>query len=142
LERRRRMSEAERDEEDRALGLGKYKKTKEKAKWNFLQRYYHKGVFYMDSDTVKDDDDVRLREYSEPTLEDKWDKEKLPAVLQVKKFGKRGRTKYTHLTDQDTTDFTQGRVRIMTSVQEKYMSMRSGVGDIDTAGRRKKQKPV
>ena len=74
LQRRRDMTEEERLKEDKKLGIGIFK-TKEKQKWNFMQRYYHKGVFYMDESSVsKDGGDVRLRDYSEPTLEDHWDK--------------------------------------------------------------------
>ena len=34
------------------LGVGKYgdEGTDSKAKWGFMQKYYHKGVFYMDED--------------------------------------------------------------------------------------------
>jgi hypothetical protein len=42
-------------------------------------------------------------DFSEPTLEDKFDRTILPKVMQVKNFGRAGRTKWTHLVDQDTT---------------------------------------
>jgi len=147
--RRRNMSDEERYEEDKRLG--KFAE-KEKKKWKFLQKYYHKGVFYMDDDTLnKDKSDVRNRDYSAPTLEDNYNKEVLPSVLQVKNFGKRGRTKYTHLVDQDTT-FIEQRNRdkslvkgeILLRPNEKllnsYMSKRAGVGEIDTHRDSKKKK--
>lgn len=57
----------------------------EKPKWNFMQKYHHKGAFYMDTTSIKNkSDDVRVKNYASiPTLEDKVDKEKLPAILQV-----------------------------------------------------------
>lgn len=71
-----------------------------KGKYKFLQKYYHRGVFYLD-----EDDTVLKRDFSAPTLEDHFNKTILPKVMQVKNFGRSGCTKYTHLVDQDTTQF-------------------------------------
>ena len=43
------------------------------------------------------------RNVDQPTLDDRFNKAVLPKVMQVKDFGFAGRTKYTHLKDQDTT---------------------------------------
>merc|ERR1712150_90510 len=71
-----------------------------KGKYKFMQKYYHRGAFYLE-----DEEDVFKRDVSHATLEDKFDKTVLPKVMQVKNFGRSGRTKYTHLVDQDTTQF-------------------------------------
>ncbi|RLN87059.1 hypothetical protein BBJ28_00017372 [Nothophytophthora sp. Chile5] len=64
---------------------------KEKKKLKFMQKYYHKGAFYVDDDSVRSKDDVRKRDASDATLEDKFNKEMLPEVMQVKNFGRAGR---------------------------------------------------
>jgi len=52
-------------------------------------------------------DKVFQRDFMEPTGEDRIIKDRalLPTVMQVKKFGLKGRTKYTHLNDQDTSNY-------------------------------------
>eukprot|EP01137_Pigoraptor_chileana_P013093 Opistho-2@66200 len=86
------------DEERRRYDLLNPKDKQDKAKMKFLQKYYHKGAFFMDTE-----DEVYKRDYHAPTGEDLVNKELLPKVMQVKNFGRAGRTKYTHLADQDTT---------------------------------------
>ena len=99
VERRRNLTDAERAAEDAALGLNQ---PKEKAKWRFMQKYYHKGAFYMDDESIREATDVRLRAADAATGDDKFDIASLPKVMQVKagKFGRMGQTKYTHLLDQ------------------------------------------
>ena len=56
---------------------------------------------YQDADVLKKHD------YHEATAST-VDVTLLPKVMQVRDFGKRSRTKYTHLVDQDTTVSTGG----------------------------------
>lgn len=135
--RRRNMTDEERQAEDEKL---KKNQPKEKAKLKFLQKYYHKGAFYMDEGSIRDKADVRLREASGATLEDKFNKDVLPAVLQVKNFGKAGRTKYTHLAAEDTSrkDSFWGR---NDAVREKFSSRLSGTRELDAPSKKRKTDP-
>lgn len=99
LERLRNLTEEERRQEGR-LNPKVITNKAAKGKYKFLQKYYHRGAFYLDNE-----DNVYTQDFSAPTLEDHFDKTILPKVMQVKNFGRCGRTKYTHLVDQDTTQF-------------------------------------
>ena len=154
LLRRRSMTQAERDAEDvRLIAAGLRKDAAApREKRGFMQRYYHKGVFYMDEKSMDDGaaakmrrdfaepvakDDVRRRSYNEATGEDRVNKSALPEVMQVRKFGLKGRTKYTHLRDQDTS---QQEKSLWSDAQRdqrmrsKYESRMGGVhGGVDGA---------
>jgi len=108
LERRRKMTDEERLQED--IATGKYRKPGERDPHDGdvgMQRYHHRGAFYMDDDTLKDENDIRNKaaQYSKAaTGDDKIDRKKLPKVMQVKKFGFAGGSKYQGLAREDTTD--------------------------------------
>ena len=99
LERRRNMTDEQRHAEKKSNPHVVTNKAS-KGKYKFMQKYYHRGAFYVD-----EEQDLLKRDVSAPTLEDRFDKTVLPKVMQVKNFGRSGRTKYTHLVDQDTTEF-------------------------------------
>ncbi|XP_057795630.1 uncharacterized protein LOC131011802 [Salvia miltiorrhiza] len=106
IERVRNMTEEERREWERK---NPKPSAQSKQKWRFMQKYYHKGAFFQ---TNADDHagtagahPIYTRDFSDPTGEDKMDKTILPKVMQVKHFGRSGRTKWTHLVNEDTTDW-------------------------------------
>jgi len=86
------------------------KPSKDRIKMKFLQKYYHKGSFFQDNadDKLKSRivsiDEINQRKYWTHTAEDNFDKTLLPVVMQVKDFGRRGRTKWTHLVSEDTCE--------------------------------------
>lgn len=96
MERRRALPQDVRLKED--LERAKESKNKDRGQHTFMQKYYHKGAFYQDTES-----DVLKRDYSAPTIDEVRNKEVLPKIMQVKNFGLAGRTKYTHLVDQDTS---------------------------------------
>ncbi|KAM4677371.1 microfibrillar-associated protein 1 [Discoglossus pictus] len=124
IERMRNMTEEERRAELRANGKVITNKAL-KGKYKFLQKYYHRGAFFMD-----DEEDVYKRDFSAPTLEDHFNKTILPKVMQVKNFGRSGRTKYTHLVDQDTTSFESAWGQESTQNAKFFKQKAAGVRDV------------
>ena len=77
LERLRNMTEEERRGELRNNPKQITNKAA-KGKYKFLQKYYHRGAFFMDKE-----EGVYRRDFSGSTLEDRFDKTVLPKVMQV-----------------------------------------------------------
>jgi len=98
-ERRRNMTDAE------IIAEMKRKPEKARSRMKFLQKYFHKGAFFVGDDKTVDQK-LLNRNLNQAVGSDKWmnfDDTALPNVLRVKNFGLASQTKYTHLVDQDTT---------------------------------------
>ena len=140
VERRRALTDEERLMEDKRTGRyqapGQSRRQRAGGKDGkssaYLQKFHHRGAFYMDEDTLAQAgaDDVRHRaaEYSRAaTGEDKIDKSALPEVMQVKNFGFAGySTKYKGLAKEDTTD---KQLDFLPVVRGKKKGLGRGNGD-------------
>ncbi|XP_071369351.1 microfibrillar-associated protein 1 [Centroberyx affinis] len=134
IERFHNLTEEERRAELRNNGKVITNKAS-KGKYKFLQKYYHRGAFFMD-----DEQDVFKRDFSAPTLEDHFNKTILPKVMQVKNFGRSGRTKYTHLVDQDTTSFDSAWAQESAQNSKFFKQKAAGVRDVFDRPTLKKRK--
>lgn len=105
IEARRAIPEALRLKEDteRAKKL-REEKMANRGQHAFLQKYHHKGAFYTDENA----DVLSKHDFHAATQDTVVSIDSLPKVMQVRNYGKMGRTKYTHLADQDTTDRAAG----------------------------------
>lgn len=72
---------------------------------------------------------ISCRSYAAPTGEDTFDRAAMPAVMQVKKFGFKGRTKWTHLAAEDTLapTFKEERLGPTMHLQRKLDGLRGGM---------------
>lgn len=61
-----------------------------------------------------------------------------PTLSQVKNFGRSGQTKWTHLANEDTTQWDSAWAQ-ETHVAAKMQHKMSGVGNIDAAFKRRKK---
>lgn len=133
-ERRKHMTEEDKQIQD----LEKLKEWQEHSpgEYKFLQKYYHKGAFYQDPV-----DPLQRRNYAIATgAEGGVDKDTLPTVLQVRNFGRKGRSKWTHLTAEDTTSFEYGWGDKKNPANFQNIDKMGGMrGDLDNPGKRYKQ---
>ena len=99
-----------------------------RSQLKFLQKYYHKGAFFQaapdDERGTVGGEDIFQRDYTGPTGEDKFDKSALPAVMQVRNFGRAGRTKWTHLAAEDTSVQQTDTVQYVDDMTDNFAGIR------------------
>ena len=106
IERRRNMTAEEREEEDRKYVEAQKESHEDRGKMGYMQKYFHKGAFF--NDAGEEDEEVKAvlnRDLAGARFEDDADKAVLPEYMKIRdmtRLGKKGRTKYKDLKNEDT----------------------------------------
>lgn len=135
LEKRRNMDESERLKEDYARKKEiEEEREQNRGKMEFMQKYYHKGAFYQDEDVLK-------RNYNVATAEEHRNKEVLPKSLQIRsgELGRASRTKYTHLTAEDTSRKDSPWFDNQSSINKRTLGRMGGMHDPNDRERKRKR---
>ncbi|OJD33189.1 microfibril-associated protein [Diplodia corticola] len=103
VERRRGLTQEERDAEDREFIERQREERAGKGTMSTMQKYFHKGAFFQDDlkDAGLDRRDIMGSRY----VDDVQNKEALPEYMQIRdmtKLGKKGRTRYKDMRSEDT----------------------------------------
>ena len=131
-ERLRNMTEEERELHATKLKALKDAKEqgKEKSKMRFMQKYYHKGAFFQeagdDEFATTKKSEIFNRDFNEATNAEKGvDRSTVPEAMRLRhgQFGKAGRSKWTHLSNEDTTFVNTEDVRLR-NAQEARMKQK------------------
>jgi len=121
IDRRRNMTDAEREEDDKRIAALEPEKKKGQ-KYQFMQKYFHKGAYFMDGA-----EDLYNRDFNEALDEEKIDRSAMPKVMQLRRgyWGMKSQVKHTHLTDVDTTDKDSAWVKAAMNLKEKIAGQKS-----------------
>ena len=124
IKKRRIMTENEIKEDNIRLGADSTK-NRFRSKISFLQKYYHKGVFFQD-EAEDDPNHIYNRDFNLPTWEDTVDKSNLPKILAKRRGNafKKSQSKYTHLNDADTTSFDKNFI-VPETILSKIQKLRT-----------------
>lgn len=103
IERRRNLTQEERDAEDRKFIERQKEERAGKGQMSTMQKYFHKGAFFQDDlkSAGLDRRDIMGSRY----VDDVQNKDALPEYMQIRdmtKLGKKGRTRYKDMKSEDT----------------------------------------
>lgn len=140
IERRRNMTAEEREAEDRERLEQQAEQREGKGKMAYMQKYFHKGAFFNADDQDEEVKQALNRDIAgHKFVDDAGDKSVLPEYMRIRdmtKLGKKGRTKYKDLKNEDTGRWGQfeGKKREYDGLDDRFRPDDRGGGGREKTG--------